>query len=107
MLKNADRYTEFFKILWNPHEFKWTKEYHKAFKDLKTFLSSPLALATPISGDDLYLYLVVSNNYVSSVLTRVDGRQHQCVYYISHILQDAEQWYTKFERFILIVIIIA
>ena len=69
MPKSADRCSEFFKILRSPNEFKWTNECQKAFKDLKTFLSSPSVLATPISGEDLYLYLAVSGNFVSSVFT--------------------------------------
>ena len=51
-------------------------ECQKAFEDLKTFLSSPPVLATPTPKEDLYLYLAVSGKFVSSVLARVDKRQH-------------------------------
>ena len=51
--KSADRCAEFFKILQNPHEFKWTEECQKTFQDLKNFLASPPVLATPITGEDL------------------------------------------------------
>ena len=76
MPKSADKCDEFFKILRNPNEFKWIYECQKAFKDLKTFLSSPSVLATPISREDLYLYLAVSANSVSTVLIRAKERQH-------------------------------
>ena len=89
------------------NEFKWTKECQRAFEDLKTFLSSPPVLVTPVSGEDLVLYLAISGNAVSSVLARAEGRQHRPVYYVSHILQDVKRRYTKFEKFILIVIISA
>ena len=105
--KSADKCAEFLKILWSLNEFKWTDECQKAFKDLKTFLSSPPILATPVSGEDWYLYLAVSSNSVSLVFAQDEERQHQLVYYVSHIRQDAEQWYTKFEKFILTVIITA
>lgn len=41
-----------------------------AFKDLKSYLASPLVLSRPELEEDLYLYLVVSNHAVSSVLIR-------------------------------------
>ena len=72
--KSADKCAEFFKILQNPNKFKWTDECQKAFKDLKTFLSSPSVLATLVPGEDLYLYLAVSGSSVSSVLARAEGR---------------------------------
>ena len=68
MPKSRDRYAEFFKILRNLHDFKWTKECKKAFEDLKKFLVSPPVLATPVTGKDLYLYLTISDNFVSLVL---------------------------------------
>ena len=105
--KSADKCAEFFKILRSPSKFKWTDDCQKAFEDLKTFLTSPPVLATPVHGEALYLYLAVSANSVSSVLACADGRQHRPVYYVSHILQDAERHYTKFEKFILAIIISA
>ena len=74
--KSADKCTEFFKILRSPNEFKWTEECQKAFEDLKTFLSSPPVLATPVYEEDLFLYLAASGNAISSVPTRAEGRQH-------------------------------
>ena len=61
--KSADRYAEFFKILRNPHEFKWTKECQKTFEYLKNFLANPLLLATSVTGEDLYLYLAVIGKF--------------------------------------------
>ena len=53
------------------------------------------------------MYLAVNGNVVSLVLARAEGRQDRPVYYVSHILQDVERRYTKFEKFILTVIISA
>ena len=58
-------------------------------------------------GEDLFLYLAVSRNSVSSVLAWAYGCQHRPIYYVSHVLQDAEQRYSKFEKFVLTIIIIA
>ena len=74
---------------------------------MKQFLASPPVLATPVTGEDMYLYLAVSGNVVSSVLARAKGRQHRPVYYVSHVLQDAHHRYSKFEKFILTIIITA
>ena len=105
MTKSTNRCAEFFKILRNPDSFLWTEKCQQTFEDLKKFLSSPLVLATSVTGTDLYLYLAVSGNAVSSVLARAEGHQHQLVYYVSYVLQDTEQRYSKFEKFILTIII--
>ena len=88
--KSADKCAEFFKILRNPDEFIWIEKYQNAFEELKKLLASPSVLATPVIGKDLYLYLAVSGNAVSFVLARTEGHHHKSVYYVSHVLQDAE-----------------
>ena len=42
----------------------------------KTFLFGPPILATPTSGEDLYLYLAINGKSISSVLAQAEGRQH-------------------------------
>ena len=66
--ESTDWCAEFFKILRNPHEFKWTEECQKAFEELEMFLSSRPILTPPVSREDLYLYLAVSGNSISSKL---------------------------------------
>ena len=77
--KSRDRCCEFFKVLKNPDNFQWTEQYQIAFEDLKSFLTSAPVLSSPIPGEDLYLYLAVSQNAISTVLARAEGRQH-CPY---------------------------
>ena len=84
VLKSNDKCLEFFKILKNLDNFQWTEQYQLAFEDLKKFLTSALALSSPILGEDLYLYLAISENAISTVLARAEGRQHHLVYYISY-----------------------
>ena len=74
MPKSADRCIEFFKILCNSDDFLCTEKCQQAFEDLMKFLTSPPVLATPVIGEDLYLYLAVSGNAISSVLARAVGR---------------------------------
>lgn len=64
-------------------------------------------LFAPISNEELYLYLSVTKQALSSVLFRDDREVHQPVYCISYVLHGVEEWYTKLEEFALAVIIIA
>ena len=105
--RSADKCSEFFKILKNPNNFQWTEKCHEAFEKLKEFLTSPLVLSTPIPGEDLYLYLAVSETAISSVLARAEGRQHMLVYYVSHILQGAELRYSRLKKFAYAVVMSA
>ena len=50
--------------------FEWTNECQKAFKDLKKYLSSPSLLSPSKPGEELYLYLAVSQAAVSAALVR-------------------------------------
>ncbi|CAL8148953.1 unnamed protein product [Prunus armeniaca] len=61
------------------------KPFFKAFQSLKAYLTSPPLLSKPIPGEDLFLYLAVSNSAVSSALIREElGAQHP-VFYIQKL----------------------
>lgn len=45
-----------------------------AFKDLKSYLASPLVLSWHDPEEDLYMYLAVSDHVVSLVLLRKQDR---------------------------------
>ena len=46
----------------------------KAFEDLKKYLSSPPLLSPSVPGEELYLYITVSQAAVSAALVRDDRR---------------------------------
>ena len=50
--------------------FEWTDECQKAFKDLKKYLSSPPLLSPSKPGEELYLYLAISQAAVNAALVR-------------------------------------
>ena len=50
--------------------FEWTDECQKAFKDLKKYLSSPPLLSPSKPGEELYLYLAISQAAVNATLVR-------------------------------------
>ena len=58
----------FFKTL--KQAFQWTDECKAAFQALKDYLSIPPLLSSFVKGEDLFLYLAVSQTAVSSTLIR-------------------------------------
>ncbi|KAI5350451.1 hypothetical protein L3X38_003342 [Prunus dulcis] len=90
----------FFKALKKGHKDKWDDECEVAFPNLKTYLTSPPLLSKSVPGEDLYIYLAVSDSAVSSALIREElGAQH-LAFYTSKTLIDAETRYPKMEKFI-------
>ena len=66
--KTTDKCLPFFCIL--RKLFEWTDECQQAFKDLKKYLSSPPLLSSSKLGEELYLYIAVSQVVVSMALVR-------------------------------------
>ena len=69
--KVTDKCLPFFRVL--RKSFEWTDECQKAFDDLKKYLSSPPLLSPSIPGEELYLYIAVSQAAVSAALVRDEG----------------------------------
>ena len=69
--KATDKCLPFFRVL--RKYFEWTDECQKAFDDLKKYLSSPPLLSPSIPGEELYLYIAVSQAAVSAALVRDEG----------------------------------
>ena len=64
--RETDRCLTFFRTL--RKSFEWTGECQMAFNDLKAYLSSPPLLNPSMPGEELYLYLAVSQAAVSAAL---------------------------------------
>ncbi|GKV18409.1 hypothetical protein SLEP1_g28797 [Rubroshorea leprosula] len=60
-------------------------------------VTTPL-LSKPVEGENLYLYLGVTKEAVSSVLLREENKHQKPIYYVSKVLQDAEQNYPLAEK---------
>ncbi|CAL9007762.1 unnamed protein product, partial [Prunus brigantina] len=104
--KSTDKCRPFFKALKKGQKDKWDKECEVAFQNLKTYLTSPPLLSKPVPGEDLFVYLSVSNSAVSSALIREEhGAQHP-IFYTSKALLDAETRYPKLEKLILALVLI-
>lgn len=72
---------------------------------LKEYLSQPPLLSKPWSGEDLYLYLVVSNAAVSAVLFRKEEGVQLPVYYVSRSMVPAETRYPNMEKLALALLV--
>ncbi|GKV50784.1 hypothetical protein SLEP1_g57479 [Rubroshorea leprosula] len=84
--------------------FEWNSECQAAFDELKSYLSSPPLLTKAIDGEILYLYLDISDEAISSVLVKEEGKQQKPVYYISSILHGVELRYPVAEKIALAIV---
>ena len=98
----SDKCQPFFQVL--KKAFQWDAKCEEAFSALKTYLSSPPILVSPIEGELLTLYLAVSDFSTSAVLIRDKERVQYPVYYCSRTLRGAEERYLRMEKLILALI---
>ena len=98
----SDKCQPFFQVL--KKAFQWDTKCEEAFSALKTYLSSPPILVSPIEGELLTLYLAVSDFSTSVVLVRDKERVQHPVYYCSRALRGAEERYPRMEKLILALV---
>ena len=98
----SDKCHPFFQVL--KKAFQWDAKCEEAFTTLKTYLSSPPILVSPIEGELLTLYLAVSDFSTSVVLVRDKERVQHPVYYCSRALRGAEERYPRMEKLILALV---
>ena len=94
--KATDKCLPFFRTLGK--YFEWTDECQKAFKILKKYLSSPPLLSPSKPGEELYLYLAVSQAAVSATLVREEDGSQRPIYFISRAFQGTEVRYPQMEK---------
>ena len=74
----SDKCQPFFQVL--KKAFQWDEKCEEAFTALKTYLSSPPILVSPVEGELITLYLAVSDFSTSAVLVRDKERVQHPVY---------------------------
>ena len=94
--KTTDKCLPFFRIL--RKSFEWTNECQKAFDNLKKYLSSPPLLSQSRPGEELYIYIAVSQAAVSAALVREEEGLQRPVYFISRAFRGAEERYPRMEK---------
>ena len=77
----TDKCLPFFRIL--KKSFEWLDECQQAFENLKVYLSSLPLLSPSRPGEELYLYLAVSQAAVSAALVREENGSQRPVYFTS------------------------
>lgn len=60
--KSTDKCRPFFQLLRKWKKFQWAKECDNAFQSLKLYLAHPPILSSPEPGEDLYMYLAMSES---------------------------------------------
>jgi len=78
--------------------FKWNDICKEMFQNFKQDLAGLLILVSPPPHSILYLYLVVSNSVVSSILVHEEGKKQHPIYFSSRTLQPTEECYQVVEK---------
>jgi hypothetical protein len=94
--RSGDVCFPFFKAMRKSARFEWTEKC--AFEKIKEYLANPPCLSRPIAGDTLVMYLATTGHAVSAALVKEEGRDQKPIYFVSHVLRDAETRYTQLQK---------
>ena len=93
----------FYHLLKKWKGFQWNEECERAFQDLKEYLTQAPMLRALEHGEDLYMYLSVSE-HAMTVMLLIDQDVQQPIYYINKTLVDAETRYLPLEKLVLALV---
>ncbi|XP_052196167.1 uncharacterized protein LOC127803734 [Diospyros lotus] len=96
--KSFDKSIPFFKVLKKASSFEWMEECETAFQQLKDYMGKAPLMSKPKEGEELIVYLGVSEYVVSTALVRDEDRVQYPVYYVCHRLLDVETRYFPMEK---------
>ena len=102
--RSSEKCHLFFSTLRKSKDFQWTPACEQALQDLKRYLTSPPLLSKPKDGEQLFIYLTVSEGAFSTMLIREEGSKQFSVYYVSKSMLDAETRYTQLEKLALVLV---
>ena len=71
--KFADCCRPFYQLLKKWKGFQWNEECNRAFQDLKEYLTRVAMLTASEPGEDLFMYLSMSDHVMSAMLLRDQG----------------------------------
>lgn len=89
------------------NKFKWRLEANKALQQLKIALHQVQALASPLLGETLQMYLVVSGEAISFVLVLERNKKQLPIQFMIRVLQGTELNYLILEKLVLTLIYVA
>ena len=96
--RRSDKCKSFFRLVMKATDFLWTEECKVALADLKKYLTMAPVLLNPEPREELFLYLVVSEHAVSSVIIREEIGKLRAVFYVSKTLAEAKTRYLPLEK---------
>src|SRR5664279_3910716 len=96
--RSGDVCFPFFKAMRKSSRFEWTEECDVAFQKVKEYLANPPCLSRPSPGESFVVYLATTGHAVSAALVREEGKEQRPIYFVSHVLRDAETRYTQIEK---------
>ena len=102
--KSSDRCRPIFNLLKAQVQFEWSDDCEEAFQQLKQYLGSVPILSKAEDGEELFLYLAVTDVAISSVLIRLHEGVEKPVYFLSKTLLDAETRYSHLEKLALALV---
>jgi ribonuclease HI len=102
--RSADKCKPFFRLLGKRSKFVWDGECSAAFQGIKAYLSTPPCLSIPNQGEQLFLYLAVSDHAVSAILVREFGQEQKPVFFVSKAMDETELRYLPLEKAALAVL---
>jgi hypothetical protein len=79
-------------------EFRWGAEQQRAFEEIKEYLSQPPVLVPPQQDRPFYIYLLVSDTSIASVVVQLYDDKERVVFYLSRRMLDAETRYPDMEK---------
>ena len=65
---------------------------------MKKYFSSPPLLSPSMPGEELYLYIAISQAAISAALVRDEGGLQRPIYFISRAFRGAEERYPTMEK---------
>lgn len=89
-----------FKLLLKDQGCVWTKDYHKAFDNIKKYLLEPHILSPPVEGIPLIMYLTLLEEFMGCVFGQQNetGRKEYFISYLSKKFIDCESRYSLLEK---------
>ena len=94
-----DRLKSFFTTLKGAKQTYWDKESDQALMAIKQYLTKPPILASPETGETLYLYIVIYDVSVSTTLFKEDEHRKQGpIFFLNKSFFEAKTRYTPLEQ---------
>jgi hypothetical protein len=79
-------------------EFRWGVEQQRAFKEIKEYLIRPPVLVPPQQDTPFYIYLLVGDTSIASIVVQVYDGKEKVVFYLSRRMVDTKTRYHEIEK---------